>query len=377
MELSFLAFLLVLPLAYANGTNDVSKAIATLVGSGVTNYRAAILWGTIWTIVGAGASAFIASAMVKTFSQGLLQTGTIIKPVLVLAVLTGAIVWVLFASRTGLPVSTTHALTGAIVGTGLMAFSEEALIWSAIVKKIALPLLLSPFLALAVSLIFHPIMRQLAARWEGACLCVMPASRALLVIDGRGGTRTLFQTTGFGKPVMAVPLQCNRAGLQGLVVGLDTIHWISSGLASFARGTNDAPKIVAMLLLGATPAVWPSVSSQLVAFGGVALAMGLGSYFGGLRVTEVLAEKVTTMDHAEGLSANLTTSSLVLVSGTLGLPVSTTHVSSSAIIGIGLLKGLNAVRWATVRDMVLAWIVTLPAAALLACLAYPILSRFL
>ena len=377
MELAFLAFLLVLLLAYANGANDVSKAIATLVGSGVSNYRAAILWGTLWTIVGAGTSSFIASAMVKTFSQDLLETGTIIKPVVVLAVLTGAIVWVLFASRTGLPVSTTHALTGAIVGTGLMAFSGEALIWSAIVKKIALPLLLSPFLALTVSLIFHPIVRQLAARWEGACLCVMPASRALVVIDGRGGTRTLFQTTGFGKPVMAVPSQCNRAGLQGLVVGLDTIHWISSGLASFARGTNDAPKIVAMLLLGATSEAWPSVSAQLAAFGGVALAMGLGSYFGGLRVTEVLAEKVTKMDHAEGLSANLTTSSLVLVSGTLGLPVSTTHVSSSAIIGIGLPKGLNAVRWATVRDMVLAWIVTLPAAALLACLTYLTFSRFL
>ena len=377
MDLSFLAFLLLLPLAYANGTNDVSKAIATLVGSGVTNYRAAILWGTIWTMLGAGVSAFVASAMVKTFSQGLIETSTIIQPIVALAVLIGAMVWVLFASYTGLPVSTTHALTGAIVGTGLMAFSGEGLLWSAIVQKIALPLLLSPFLALTVSLLFHPVVRQLAARWEGACLCVMPASRALVAIDGRGGTRTLFQTASFGKPVMAVPSQCNRAGLQGLVVGFDTIHWISSGLASFARGTNDAPKIVAMLLLGATTAMWPSVSAQLAAFGGVALAMGLGSYFGGLRVTEVLAEKVTKMDHAEGLSANLTTSSLVLVSGTLGLPVSTTHVSSSAIIGIGLLKGLKAVSWTTVRDMVIAWIVTLPAAALFACLAYLILSRVL
>jgi PiT family inorganic phosphate transporter len=98
--------------------------------------------------------------------------------------------------------------------------------------------------------------------------------------------------------------------------------------------------------------------------------MGLGNFFGGLRVTEVLAEKVTRMDHAEGLSANLTTSSLVLLSGSLGLPVSTTHVSSSAIIGIGLLKGLNNIRWTTVRDMVLAWVVTLPASALLAFLAY-------
>ena len=377
MELSFLAFLLVLALSYANGTNDVSKAVATLVGSGVTNYRAAILWGTIWTIVGAGASAFVASAMVKTFSHGLVQTGTVIQPAVTLAVLIGAMAWVFLASHTGLPVSTTHALTGAIVGTGLVAFSGDGLIWPAIGKKIALPLLLSPFLALTVSLLIHPAVRALARKWEGACLCVMPASRALVTIDACGGTRTLFQTTSFGSPVMAVPSQCDRAGLQGLVVGLDTIHWISSGLASFARGTNDAPKIVAMLLLGSATAAWPSASSQLAAFGGVAIAMGLGSYFGGLRVTEVLAEKVTKMNHAEGLSANLTTSSLVLVSGSLGLPVSTTHVSSSAIIGIGLLKGWNSVRWTTVRDMVLAWVVTLPASALLACIAYLILARIL
>ena len=160
-------------------------------------------------------------------------------------------------------------------------------------------------------------------------------------------------------------------------MGLDTIHWISSGLASFARGTNDAPKIVAMFLLGSTTAAWPSTSSQLAAFGGVAVAMGLGSYFGGLRVTEVLAEKVTRMDHAEGLSANLTTSSLVLLSGSLGLPVSTTHISSSAIIGIGLLKGWKSVRWMTVSDMALAWVVTLPASALLACLVYLFFTRVL
>jgi len=203
---------------------------------------------------------------------------------------------------------------------------------------------------------------------------VMPASRALVAIDAGGGTRTLFQTSSLGEPVIAVPSRCDRAGLRGLVIGLDTIHWISSGLASFARGTNDAPKIVAMLLLGSATAAWPSTSFQITVFAGIAIAMGLGSYFGGLRVTKMLAEKVTKMNHTEGLSANLTTSSLVLVSGTLGLPVSTTHISSSAIIGIGLLKGLKAVRWTTVRDMVLAWIVTLPGSALLACMAYLLLA---
>ena len=377
MEISLFAFALVFALAFANGTNDVSKAIATLVGSGVTNYRSAIAWGTVWTVFGAGVAAFVASAMIKTFSHGLVQASTIIEPTVTLAVLTGAMAWILFASITGLPVSTTHALTGAIVGTGLVAFTGEGLIWGAIEKKIALPLLLSPFLAFTLSLLIHPAIRTLAKKWDGTCLCVMPASRPLVAIDTHGGTRTLFQTSSFSQPIMAVPSQCDRAGLRGLVMGLDTIHWLSSGLASFARGTNDAPKIVGILLIGSSAATWPSASSQLIAFGGIAIAMGLGSYFGGLRVTEVLAEKVTTMNHAEGLSANLTTSTLVLASGSFGLPVSTTHISSSAIIGIGLLKGRQSVQWTTVRDMVLAWIVTLPASALLACIAYLILARVL
>ena len=377
MEISLFAFSLAFALAFANGSNDVSKAVSTLVGSGVTDYRSAIAWGTVWTVIGAGVAAFVASAMIKTFSHGLVQTGIVIEPTVTLAVLIGAILWILFASTTGLPVSTTHALTGAIVGTGLVAFAKEELIWGAIGKKIALPLLLSPFLAFTVSLLIHPAVRALAKKWEGTCLCVMPASRALVAIDLRGETKVLFQTPGFGQPVIAVPSQCDRAGIQGMVVGLDTIHWLSSGLASFARGTNDAPKIVAMLLLGSATGTWPNPSSQLLGYGGVAIAMGFGSYFGGIRVTEVLAEKVTRMSHAEGLSANLTTSSLVLASGFLGLPVSTTHISSSAIIGIGLLKGQNNVRWTTVRNMVMAWVVTLPASALLACIAYLTLIRIL
>jgi PiT family inorganic phosphate transporter len=375
MELS--VFILVLVLAYANGTNDVSKSIATLVGSGITHYKAAIAWGAAWTVLGAASAAFVSGAMIKTFSKGLVQPDTIFQPAAVLSILTGTMAWVLLASRTGLPVSTTHALTGSIVGTGLIAFSEETLIWSALARKIALPLLLSPFLALGLSYLFHPVVRRLVARWEGACVCLVTESRALVTIDPHGGTRTVFQATGFGRPVTAVPARCDRAGLQGLVLGLDTVHWISSGLASFARGTNDAPKIVAMLMLGALSATWPGSSSHLAAFAGVALAMGLGGYVGGLRVTKILAERVTSMDHAEGLSANLATSSLVLLSGPLGLPVSTTHVSSFAIIGIGLRNGAKTVRWRTVRDMALAWLLTIPAAAFLAALSYWILSSVL
>ncbi len=370
MDISIVVFVLLLALAFANGANDVSKAIATLVGSGVTGYRTAILWGTAWTVLGAVLSGVIATAMVKTFSQGLLASGVSASPNLIVAVLGGAMLWVLVASWTGLPVSTTHALTGAIVGAGLIAFGREGLLWEGIGKKIVLPLILSPLLALTLSLVLHPLTRRVAARWEGTCLCVMPAARALVMINRQGATRTLFQTTTLGRPVMAVPALCARAGLNGLTVGLDSIHWCSSGLASLARGTNDAPKIAAMVLLGGAIASWPSVAAQSAAIIGVAVAMGLGSYLGGIRVTKVLAEKVTQMNHSEGLSANLTTSSLVFVSALMGLPVSTTHVSSSAIIGIGLLKGVSAVRWTTVRDMVLAWVVTLPASALLSAFTY-------
>src|SRR6266545_1204445 len=214
--MEFLVIILVLALAYANGTNDVSKAIATLVGSGVTNYRIAILWGTIWTVAGAGLSALVASAMLKTFSTGLMQPGITTPPALALAVLIGAIGWVLVASRTGLPVSTTHALTGALVGAGLASIGSQGLVWPAIIGKIGLPLLLSPILALTVSFLVHPVIRHVAERWEGACLCVMPASRALVTIDARGNTRTLLQTGAFGQPVVAVPSQCDRAGLNGL-----------------------------------------------------------------------------------------------------------------------------------------------------------------
>lgn len=376
MDLSILlTFLLILVLAFANGTNDVSKAIATLVGSGVTNYRTAIAWGTFWTMTGAAVAASVASAMVKTFSSGFFQSSLVIPSALAPAILSGTFLWVLFASRTGLPVSTTHALTGSLVGTGLLAFGSEGLIWATVSKKIALPLLLSPFLALGLSFFVHPLIKSLAKRWEGVCVCVMPTYRALVTIDPQGRTKTLFQAKGISMPVAAIPSQCDRAGLSGPTFGLNTVHWLSSGLTSLARGMNDAPKIAAMLLLGSSAASWPSQVLQVLSFVGVAMAMGIGSYWGGRRVTEVLAEKVTEMNHSEGLSANLTTSSLVLLSGTLGLPVSTTHVSSSAIIGIGLLRGTSSVRWATVRDMVLAWIVTLPVAAILACLTYLLLSR--
>src|SRR5574341_2106293 len=131
-------------LAYANGTNDVSKGIATLVGSGTTDIRRALAWGTLWTAVGGLCGAVFAGAMLATFGNGLVTPGTPPTFAAALAVLVGAGGWVLLATRTGLPVSTTHALLGSLVGVLLLSHGPDGVRWSALGSKIFLPLLLSP-----------------------------------------------------------------------------------------------------------------------------------------------------------------------------------------------------------------------------------------
>ena len=300
MDVPPLLFLLVLVLAFANGANDASKSIATLAGSGLATVLAAMLWGALWSMVGAAASAFVATAMMRTFSRGLIASGSVSPPALPSAVVIAAVIWVLFSSRAGLPVSTTHTLTGAIAGAALVVFDGGAngLAWREMGTQIVLPLLLSPVLALILTMMVHPLVRTVAERWEGTCLCLMPASCALVTIDARGMTRTLFQASAVGRPVVAVPSECDQSDLQGLSIGLEGIHWISSGLTSLARGMNDAPKIVALLLFAHMVVPWPHPSLQVLAFAGVALAMGLGSYVAGARVTDLLANQVTRMNHA-------------------------------------------------------------------------------
>jgi len=302
-------------LAFANGANDVSKGIATLVGAGVTSYDRAIFWGTCCTGLGAFASALAARALVATFSAGLLVGGARFGPVAASAILLGAIGWVVLATYTGLPVSTTHAITGAIVGVGLLRGGPHGIVWGALGQKIVLPLAASPLLAVGLALMVYALLRVVPRRTP-----------------------------------------------------LSTLHWLSSGATSFARGLNDGPKIVALGL--GFVSVTGGATIPLYLFFIVAAAMMLGSWVGGRHVTSTLAEGITHLEDREGLAANLATSLLVSTASHLGLPVSTTHVASGAIIGVGARRGLSAVRWQTVGQLGLAWLVTLPAAGLLAAAAF-------
>lgn len=371
MDVSPLAAVLGLSLAWANGANDVSKAIATLVAGGVARERVAVCWGALWTTAGAALSALTGAAMVRTFGSCLSGPGSSAPQAMVSSVLAGAVGWVVLATRAGLPVSTTHALLGALAGGGVVALGTGGVAWAALAGKVALPLLLSPCLAVLVVAGVHPLLRAAARRWEGACLCVLPAVRASVTVDARGMLRA--SSVGGGVPTaVAGPLaDCERAGLRGLYLRAETAHWLSSGLVGLARGANDAPKIAAILLLGGAAGSEGTPAGFLTA---IAVAMGVGSLFGGLAVVRLLAFDLADVDRAGALAANLATSALVLASSLLGLPVSTTHVSGGAIAGAGLLGGRGGLRRFTARDVAMGWLVTVPASALLAILAYAALT---
>lgn len=358
-----IAFLcaLTLLLAFANGANDISKGIATLVGSGVANFRRAVIWGTVWTVAGGLAAAFASQGLVKAFSGNGLLDAVPPGSAFLISVAVGAIGWVLFASWTGLPVSTTHAITGALCGAGVMAAGFEGVKWSVLGQKFALPLAASPVISLALMWLFFPLVRFCFARLNKYCVCIEENAPAMQSPGVAALTATGDKlVVGESSQCAATPSIISRLNL------MDSLHWLSAGATSFARGLNDAPKILA-LGLAAAAAMHVSNSAGYV---WVVVAMGTGSIIAGFRVTETLARKVTPMNPTEGFAANLITSLLVGVASRLGVPVSTTQVSSSAIIGIGLRKGGADIRWKTVRDMLLAWLVTLPVAALLAAAVY-------
>jgi len=170
-------------IAYVNGANDVSKGIATLVGSGMTTYKRAIIWGTVWTGIGGLAGALLAEAMVETFGKALLASGVIPTLAATVATIIGAGAWIAIATRTGLPVSTTHAIVRSIAGVGIMAYGLDGFNWVALGTRVALPLLLSPFVALLATVALLKAWTALSGgpeRQKADCLCVVMEPPILL-----------------------------------------------------------------------------------------------------------------------------------------------------------------------------------------------------
>jgi PiT family inorganic phosphate transporter len=362
--MTIVLLLAVLLTAFANGANDNSKGVATLFGSGTLRYRNALRYATLATLLGSMTAIVAGAALARAFSGlGLVPDAIASQPRFLAAVSGGAALTVLLATRAGMPISTTHALLGALIGTGLAAGAEVD--GGALRTSFVYPLLLSPLISILLTAALHPLFRaagRLLAACGAVCVCL---ERADAIAGVRpGGILVASSATSLRMGSLGT---CRAHGARSLLTLrapglLERLHLISAGAVSFARGLNDTPKIVGLLAFGSA-GLGTGVSSALVA-----AAIALGGLLAARRVADTVGRRITDMHPGQGLSANLATSILVVGATGLGLPVSTTHVSVGAIFGIGLTGGRP--RWRPILEILLAWVTTLPCAAGLAAVLF-------
>ena len=308
-----LSLLLVIVLAvlfdYINGFHDSANAIATSVATQALRPRTAVLMAATMNFAGA----FAGTAVAQTIGAGLVDVETTTEAV-VIAALLGAIAWNLFTWWFGIPSSSSHALIGGLLGATVVAAGLGALNTEGIVNKVIIPMFSSPLVVLVLGLLFMVLLARLFFRAPRR-----PASRI------------------FRK-----------------------VQVFSAGFMAFAHGSNDAQKtmgIITLALFAAglidddTVPVWVIIIA--------ASAMSLGTAAGGWRIMKTMGQRVVELEPVHGFAAETTAATVLLATASMGMPVSTTHVISSAITGVGTTKGTRRVNWGIARTIVTAWIVTI------------------
>jgi inorganic phosphate transporter, PiT family len=313
---------------FTNGFHDTANAIATSVSTRAMSPRSAVLLSAVLNFAGA----FISLKVAATVGSGIVESAAITTTV-VFAGLIGAIAWNLATWYFGLPSSSSHALIGGLVGAAFVANGADAVNGDGLVEKVIVPGLVAPVLAFVV------------------------AGVAILVT---------YRIVGRLRPGSV-----NRSYRHGQLV--------SASMFSLAHGTNDAQKTMGIITLALIAhgdlsadsfdvPTWVIVSS--------AAAIALGTYTGGWRIIRTVGTRIIKMDPAQGFSAQSSGAAVVLAASHLGYPLSTTHVISGAVMGAGAAKRLSAVRWGVAGNIAVAWVLTLPAAALIGGLVYGFSSIF-
>ncbi len=368
----------VLLLSWSNGANDNFKGVATLYGSGAASFRGARLWATATTFVGSLVSVALARRLAVAFSGTGLIPAELIDPPMLAAIGSAAALTILAATLLGMPTSTTHALTGALVGSALAAAalasapsaagpgSLAGVDWERLMNRFAQPLLVSPLLAIAATALLYPTLRRLRLALgveRRTCVCIgdgepvpLPtAAQAAALAPGRPALEI-----AVGESARCVERYGGR--LLGLEAqrAVDAVHFLSAGAVCFARAVNDTPKVAALLLAFAALGSATYTPGILLA---VAVAMAAGGWLQSRKVAETMSRRITDLNPGQGLTANLVTAGLVLGASHLGVPVSTTHVSCGSIFGIGLANRRADGR--TVRQILATWLTTLPLAFVL------------
>ena len=373
MTILVILFLATCFLAYSNGANDNFKGVATLFGSRTTNYKGAIWLATVTTFAGSVCSVFFAQTLVKTFSgKGLVPDAVSISPEFLTAVAIGSAITVIIATVTGFPISTTHSLTGALVGAGFIAVGTQVN-FAVLGSSFFLPLLIAPVIAVVFGSSLYTVFRNIRIRsgiTKEWCLCVGDQKR---LVPSMQSAVTLAASCSSSIDVTIDKSENCIEMYKGHFWGmncqklLDYFHFCSAGVVSFARGLNDTPKIVALLLL---------IKGLSIHWGMTAVAVGMaaGGLLNARKVAETMSNKITKLNHGQGFTANLVTGFLVIFASRFGVPVSTTHVSVGSIFGIGLAS--KRINTGVMLEIILSWLITLPVAAVFSGVAYWILVKF-
>lgn len=360
--MSIALLITVLLLAASNGANDNFKGVAALYGSRTVSYRVALGWASVTTLAGSLASVWLAQALLKTFTgAGLVTADIAAQTSFALAVALGAALTIALATWRGLPVSTTHALLGAMAGAGLIAVGA-GLHFASLGRVFLLPLLASPIIAIVPAFLLAPLLRRwVAGRQERRTECLCIERDALVTAEGFVSRESFALRTGSLVECAERNAQ-TVARVRGFSL-VDALHFLLAGAVGFARGLNDTPKIAALLLPVA-------LLDGHVAVAAVAAAMLIGGLVGARQVARTMSDKITRLDIGAGLAASLTTALLVGTASFNGLPVSTTHVSVGALAGAGASGGQGGVDRQVMKGIVWSWVITLPIGAVFGALLY-------
>ena len=312
---------------FLNGLHDAANSIATIVSTRVLRPQYAVIWAAFFNFI---AFAFFGLHVAQTIGTGIVDTA-VMDPTVIFGALSGAIAWNLITWGLGIPSSSSHALVGGIVGAGTAKAGFSAIVWSGLGKTLA-AIVLSPALGLVLALVL-----VLIVSW--ACARSTP-----FLVD-------------------------------------NTFRWlqfVSASFYSLGHGGNDAQKtmgIIAVLLYSQGLLTgdfhvpfWVVLSCQA--------AMGLGTLFGGWRIVHTLGSRITKLTPVQGFCAETGGAITLFLATYMGIPVSTTHTITGAIVGVGAARRTSAVRWGVASNIVIAWIVTIPASAAIAALAYAVARLF-
>jgi PiT family inorganic phosphate transporter len=305
---------------FTNGFHDTANAMATSIATGALRPKVAVLLAGVLNLIGA----FLSVQVAKTVSSGLVEESKI-TPVVIFGGLVGAILWNLLTWLLGLPSSSSHALFGGVVGATWVFAGSDAIKFSSVVSKVLLPLVVSPIVAGAVAL---------------TATCV------LYRITARGDQRILAK-------------------------GFRRAQVVSASVVALAHGTNDAQKTMGVITLAlitvgllpadADPPLWVIVSCGL--------SIALGTALGGWRIIQTLGKRISEIQSPQGFAAEASSAVVILTSTHLGFALSTTQVATGSIFGAGAGRRRATVQWGVARKMTLAWLLTVPAAAVVGGLA--------